>query len=95
MDIKKGDKVKIIYGSQKGKTGTVERVISDKGTLLVSGVNLVKKSLKSQGVVQVQRPIAGSKAVVICPKCQKTTRVYHQKENGKKVRVCRECKLQI
>lgn len=95
MGIKKGDKVKIIYGSQKGKTGTVEKVISDKGTLLISGVNLVKKSLKSQGVVQVQRPIAGSKAMVICPKCQKPARIGHQTENGKRVRVCRECKSQI
>lgn len=95
MDIKKGDKVKVIYGSQKGKTGTVEKVLSAKGSISVSGVNLVKKSLKSQGIVETQRPINPSKVAVICPKCQKETRVSQKVENGKKTRVCKKCKSQL
>lgn len=95
MDIKKGDKVKVVYGSQKGKTGTVEKVLNAKNSVLVAGVNLVKKSLKSQGVVEVQRPVDVSKVAIICPKCQKETRVLQTVENGKKTRICKKCKSQL
>lgn len=95
MGIRKGDKVKVVYGSQKGKTGTVEKVLGAKGSILVSGVNLVKKSLKSQGIVETQRPVNPSKVVIICPKCQKETRVSQRVENAKKIRVCKRCKSEI
>jgi len=95
MSIKKGDKVKVVYGSQKGKTGTVEKVLLDKGTVLVSGVNLVKKAIKSQGIVATQRPISLSKVAIVCPKCQKETRVSRKFENGKKTRICKKCKSEL
>ena len=95
MDIKKGDKVKVVYGSHKGKIGTVEKVLNAKGSILVSGINLVKKSLKSQGIVETQRPVDSSKVAIICPKCQKETRISQNVENGKKTRVCKKCKSQL
>ena len=91
MNIKKGDKVKVIYGSQKGKTGTVEKVISSKNMVVVSGVNLVKKNVKPSGIVDVVRPILLDKVAIVCPKCQKETKVGFKLEDGKKVRVCKSC----
>jgi large subunit ribosomal protein L24 len=95
MEIKKGDKVKVIYGSQKGKVGAVERVLGAKGSVLVSGVNLTKKSIKSQGIVEITRPVHSSKVAIICQKCQKETRVYQKLEGGKKNRLCKNCKSEL
>lgn len=95
MEIRKGDKVKVVYGSQKGKTGTVEKILGSKGSILISGVNLVKKSIKSQGIVETQRPVNPSKVAIVCPKCQKETRISQKVENGKKIRVCKKCKSDL
>lgn len=91
MNIKKGDKVKVIYGSQKGKVGAVEKVIPAKGSAVVSGVNMVKKHIKSSGIVDVVRPISLDKIAIVCPKCQKETRIGIKLEEGKRIRVCKTC----
>lgn len=91
MNIKKGDKVKVIYGSQKGKVGAVEKVIPSKGSAVVAGVNMVKKHIKSSGIVDVVRPISLDKIAIVCPKCQKETRIGIKLEEGKRIRVCKTC----
>ncbi len=98
MRIKKGDKIKVITGKDKGREGKVERVYKNQNKFLATGINIFKKHVKKSeqapqgGVVDVPRPINASKVVLICPKCGKTTRVGYKLENGKKFRICKKCK---
>ncbi len=97
MKIKKGDKVKVIYGKDRGRTGTVERVYKKRMMVLIPGINIYKKHVKKSeefpqgGVVEVPRPINVSKVMLICPLCKKPTRVGYQIKDGKKYRVCKSC----
>lgn len=101
MRIKKGDKVKIIAGKDKGKEGPVERVYFKQLKVLVGAVNIYKKHIKKNekmpqgGVVEIPRPLDISKVMLICPKCGKTTRVGYEVNKGRKSRVCNKCKSKI
>jgi len=101
MKIKKGDKVKLIYGKDKGKEGVVEKVYQKANKVLIPGINLYKKHIKKNekmpqgGIIEVPRPLAVSKVMLICPKCKKPSRVGFLKERKKKFRVCRKCKSKI
>lgn len=98
MKIKKGDKVLVIRGKDKGKEGTVENVLSEDGKVLVPGINMAKKHLKPSsrsaegGIVEVPRPVRFENVRVICPKCQKPSRLGYQIEGKKKYRRCSKCK---
>lgn len=101
MKIKKGDKVKIVAGKNKGKEGIVEKVYNRQNTLLILGVNLYKKHVRKNekmpqgGVVEVPRPLHISKVVFICPKCKHTSRLGHVVEKGRKLRICKKCKSTV
>lgn len=101
MKIKKGDKVKVIYGKDKGREGVVERVYRKTNKVLIPGINLYKRHIKKNekmpqgGVVEVPRPLDVSKVMLICSKCNQATRVSYQVEKGKKWRVCKKCKSKI
>lgn len=96
MKVKKGDKVKIIAGKDKGKQETVEKVIVKDNKVLVENVNVVTKHVKPTknnkgGIISVNRPISVSNVMVVCPKCSKMTRVGYKEFDGKKTRVCKKC----
>lgn len=98
MKIHKSDKVKIITGKDKGKTGKVEKVYPKKGKLLVAGVNIYRKHLKPRGeknpggIVDISKPIDVSNVVLICPNCNKETRIgYSIDKKGGKTRICKKC----
>ena len=97
MTIKKGDTVLVITGKDKGKTGKVDAVYSDKNKVLVDNVNIVTKHQKPKsqqdkgGIVKKTAPIDASNVLVVCPVCNKATRVAHKEIDGKKVRVCKKC----
>ena len=102
MKIKSNDKVKIIAGKDKGKKGKVIKVISEKNRVVVEGANFIKKHIKArkQGEkgqkITVPVPINISNVSLICPKCNKQTRVgYLVLENGEKHRICKKCKENI
>ncbi len=103
MKLKKGDKVKIMLGKDRGKTGTIDRVFRKKDEVLVGGVNLYKKHLKprseqdksSGGIIDKTRPLAVAKVALICPKCGKITRSAFSLNKGEKSRICRVCKAEI
>jgi len=101
MKIKKGDKVKIITGKDKGRDGVVERVYKKQNKVMIPKINLYKKHIKKSekmpqgGVVEMPRPIDISKIMLICPKCGKTTRIAYEIKNGKKSRVCKKCKSNV
>ena len=94
LKIKKGDKVVVILGADRGKTGVVERVFPKKGTASVPNVGLYKKHVKAQnardgkgGVFELFRPIALSKLALVDPKTGKPTRVKFTVSGERKIRV--------
>ncbi len=101
MKIKKGDKVKVMAGKDKGREGVVEKVYKKSKRVLIQKINIYKKHIKKSekmpqgGVVEVPRPIDVSKIMLVCPKCGKTTRVGYKVEKNKKNRACRKCESKI
>lgn len=91
--IKKGDKVRVIAGDDKGKEGTVVRVLPRKRKVIVEGVNVVRRHIKPQRgqkkgrVVSVAMPIDISNVALIDPKTGKPTRVRIERKDGKRVRI--------
>ncbi|WP_029936127.1 50S ribosomal protein L24 [Thiomicrospira pelophila] len=90
--LKKGDEVIIIAGKDKGKKGTVSKLIDD-SRVLVDGVNLVKKHTKSNpmtgaqgGIVTKEMPIHVSNVALFNPETQKADRIGYRIENDIKVR---------
>ena len=97
MNIKKGDTVQVLSGNDKGKTGEVLEVIPKLQKVIVKGVNIRKKHVKPRkqgeegGIIPVECSIHSSKVNVVCPKCNKPTRIATKKEGKEKVRVCKKC----
>jgi large subunit ribosomal protein L24 len=93
MHVKKGDKVMVISGKDKGKTGNILASFPKQNRVLVEGVNIVKKHAKPSqinpqgGIISQEAPIHVSNVMPIDPKSGKPTRVGYKEENGKKVRV--------
>lgn len=98
MKIKKGDKVKILTGKDKGKSGKVLSVNIEKDKVTVEGLNLLHKNKrpKKQGEkgqrIQFPAPLKISNVILVCPKCNKSVRVAYKVENKNKLRVCKKCK---
>ncbi|MFH0840479.1 MAG: 50S ribosomal protein L24 [bacterium] len=109
MNIKVNDKVKIIAGKDKGKTGKVLQVFTDEKRASVEGLNLLIKHLRPQRRgekgqrIEFPAPLNISNLMLICPKCGKATRVGHEivevgegdKRKKRKNRVCKKCKKLI
>lgn len=97
MKIKTNDSVKILTGNDRGKTGTVLKVMPKSHKLVVKGINIVKKHVKSQkgspqgGIVDKTLPISISRAMLICPLCGKPTRVGYKLTDKTKQRLCHKC----
>lgn len=97
MKIKKGDKVKVALGKDRGRTGVVKVVLAKERKAIIEGINLVKKHVKPDkkrpgGIIEIERPILLNKLGVICPSCNKRVRVgYQLDKSGKKYRICRKC----
>ena len=94
--IRKDDTVEVIAGKDKGKRGTVVRVVRDKDRVIVSGVNIVKKAMRKKnqqdrgGIVEVEAPLHISNVAIVCKKCG-PTRIGYKLDGDKKIRVCRKC----
>ncbi|EPD49533.1 MULTISPECIES: 50S ribosomal protein L24 [Paenisporosarcina] len=101
MHVKKGDKVMVISGKEKGKTGTIIAAFPKKDRVLVEGMNLVKKHMKPNqanpqgGIVSQEASIHVSNVMLIDPKSGEPTRVSYKVEDGKKVRVAKKSGEQI
>lgn len=103
MKIKKGDKVKVLQGKDRGKTGSVESISFKNREVLVAGINLYKRHMKPKskgdqstgGIVERPRPLLISKVALICSKCGKITRAGFALTKDTKNRICRRCKAEI
>ena len=96
MDLKVGDKVIVIAGNDKGKTGTIQKVYPKLNKVVVENVNVRKKHKKptqqnSEGsIVEVYAPIDASNVMLVDPKTKKPTRIGHKEVKGKKVRFAKK-----
>lgn len=109
MKIKKGDKVKILAGKDRSKTGKVLQVFPVDNRASIEGLNLLVKHLRprQQGEkgqrIEFPAPLNLSNVILICPKCDKPTRVAYQYlevakgdiKKKKKVRFCKKCRQAI
>jgi large subunit ribosomal protein L24 len=92
--VRKGDRVLVISGDDKGKQGKIVRVIPERNMVVVEGINLVKKHLAATpqrpgGILEVEAPLQASKVMPIDPGTGKRTRVRSQVKDGKKIRVAK------
>ena len=97
LSIHRNDTVKVLTGSDRGKTGRVLRVFPDKGTVLVEHVRVVKKTVSSKqgqrtkgGIAEQESAINVSNVVLVCPNCG-DARVGHKIEGYVRMRVCKKC----
>ncbi len=103
--IKTGDQVAVLAGKDRGKTGKVIQTIPGGNRIAVEGVNQTTKHARARGVARGSdkgqkitffAPIHVSNLALVCPKCEKPTRIGSALiEGGKKVRVCKKCKQNI
>ena len=96
--IKKNDKVIVLSGKEKGKIGSVLKVDSEKGRLVIEKINLVKRHTRpggtaaQGGIVEKEAPIDISNVMLVCNKCAEPSRIGMRRlEDGSKTRVCKKC----
>jgi large subunit ribosomal protein L24 len=97
LDIHRNDTVKVLTGSDRGKTQRVLRVFPEQGKILVEHVRVVKKTVSGKtgqrtrgGIAEQESPISVSNVALVCPNCG-PTRVGHKMEGDMRVRICRKC----
>ena len=96
MHFKTGDKVVVISGKDKGKEGTITKVLRSENRVVVEGVNVVKKHVKGNGqqagsITEMEAPIHASNVMILDPKTKKPTRIGHSiDKDGKKIRVTKK-----
>ncbi len=97
MKTKKGDKIVVISGKDKGKKGLILRVFPKRMMIVVDKVNIKKRHIKprkegSKGdIIQFPAPFSVSNVMLVCPKCTKATRVNYKKIKKDKYRICKKC----
>ena len=95
--IRKDDTVQVLAGKDKGKRGTVVRVLTNKDAVIASGVNIVKKAMKKRsqqdqgGIAEIEAPLNISNVGIVCKKCGRPVKIGYKIDGDKKVRVCRKC----
>ena len=100
MKIKKGDKVKIMLGKDRGKEGKVEFIVGKDQKVFVGGANLYKRHVRKMqgnegGIIDLPKPMNISNVGLICPNCNKLTRVGFKMDGNTKLRICKKCKKEI
>lgn len=97
--IKKNDQVTVIAGRDRGVRAKVLRVLPREGKAIVERVNMIKKHTRPNpqqqvqgGILEREAPIHLSKLMVVCPACDKPTRIGRKRQaDGTSVRVCKKC----
>ncbi|GAB4280008.1 MAG: 50S ribosomal protein L24 [Coriobacteriia bacterium] len=101
MSIRKGDKVRVIAGKDKGKEGRVLRTSPALSRVYVEGVNIQKRHSRPTnknpqgGIIEIEGPIHVSNVMLLCPNCSQPTRVGRVREDGVRQRVCKKCEKEI
>jgi large subunit ribosomal protein L24 len=97
MKLKKGDRVRVLTGKDRGKEGDIMRVLTKEGKVIVDGVNVAKKHQRAvratmqAGIIDKDMPLPASNVAIVCPTDGATRIGYRFDDRGKKVRICRKC----
>ncbi len=97
MKLRKGDRVRVLTGKDRGDEGEVMRVLPKENRVIVEGVNVAKKHQRAlratmqAGIIDRDMPIPASNVAIICPTDGPTRIGYRFDDQGKKVRICRKC----
>jgi len=103
--IKSGDMVMVVTGADRGRTGRVLRVLTDKNRVVVEGVNRVKRHEKVRpsargggqegGIITKELPVDLSNVTLVCSNCGPTRVGFSVAEDGTKIRICRSCEGEL
>ncbi len=97
MKLRKGDRVRVLTGKDRGEEGEVMRVFPKENRVIVEGVNVAKKHQRAlratmqAGIIDKDMPIPASNVAIVCPTDGPTRIGYRFDDQGKKVRICRKC----
>lgn len=98
LTIKKGDTAIVLTGKDKGKQGRVLSVLPKKERVIIEGLNIIKKHMRPNkqytqgGIIEKEAPIHISNVMLLCPKCNKPTRIANALlDDGRKQRRCKKC----
>lgn len=103
LKIKKGDQVVVLAGKDKGRQGKVIQTLPKESAVIVDGINMVTRHQRPKrttratpatqtGRIQKPAPLAAGKVMLVCPRCEKPSRVGHAVgEEGRRVRACKRC----
>ena len=106
LDIRAGDMVVVKQGKDRGKRGVVDRTLPVAGKIVVKGVNMHKKharagtqktrsgsttSVMQGGIIDFEAPLDYSNVMLVCPNCDRPTRIRHVERDGRRGRVCVHC----
>ena len=97
MKLKKGDRVRVLSGKDRGKEGDIMRVLPKQNRVIVDGVNVAKKHQRAlratmqAGIIDKDMPVPVSNVALICSTCGPTRVGYRFDDRGEKVRICRKC----
>ena len=102
LHVKTGDRVIVTAGKDKGKIGNVKKINPSEARVVVEGANLVTKAQKPNpmagiqgGLIKIEAALDCSNVMIVCPSCEKPTRIKHDVVEGKKIRVCKKCGEQL
>ncbi len=102
MNLKVGDEVVVIAGSDKGKKGKILKTLRSENKVVVEGVHIIKKHQKptgqeTGGILEIEAPIHASNVMIVDPKTKKRTRIGHTTDSktGKKVRIAKKSNEKI
>jgi large subunit ribosomal protein L24 len=97
IKIKKGDRVRVLTGKDRGKEGDVMRSMPSQGKVIVEGVNMVKKSQRQTratmqgGIIDKDMPIPVANVAIVCSACGASRVGFREDDQGRKIRVCKKC----
>jgi large subunit ribosomal protein L24 len=97
MKLRKGDRVQVLQGKDRGSRGDIMRVLPRTNRVIVEGVNRAKKHQKATratmqgGIIDKDMPISASAVAIVCSTDGPTRIGYRIEENGHKTRICKKC----
>lgn len=97
MRIRKGDRVRVLSGKERGMDGTVMRAMPGQGRVIVEGRNVARRHTRPQrptmqgGIIDKDLPMPVSKVAILCSQCGPTRIGIRFDDLGQKVRICKKC----